>query len=83
MHNSGAPRRGKAKACVMNTEAPHLRLSSPAKAGDPVFRDADAGFDKLRRTGYSAFAEYDGFMRSNDKLLFIVARHRVARMRAR
>jgi len=53
----------------MNPDVPHLRLSSPAKAGDPVFRDVYAGFDKPLRTGYSAFAEYDGFRRSNDDLL--------------
>jgi hypothetical protein len=32
-----------------------------AKAGDPVFRGASDRIEKLRRTGYSAFAEYDGF----------------------
>jgi hypothetical protein len=31
-----------------------------AKAGDPVFRDANDGIEKPQRTGYSAFAEYDG-----------------------
>src|SRR5580692_3912700 len=33
------PRRGNAEVCLMNTDAPHSRASSPAKAGDPVFRD--------------------------------------------
>jgi hypothetical protein len=37
-----------------------ISLSSPAKAGDPVLRDIDGKAAKLRRTGYSAFAEYDG-----------------------
>jgi hypothetical protein len=46
----------------MNTDAPHSRSSSPAKAGDPVFRGGNDRTEKLRRTGYSAFAEYDGFM---------------------
>jgi hypothetical protein len=36
--------------------------SSPAKAGDPVFRGVSDRTEKMRRTGYSAFAEYDGFM---------------------
>src|ERR1700691_155772 len=48
--------------------------SSPAKAGDPVLRDVSDGSDIPQRTGYSAFAEYDGFMRGNDDLLFVVAR---------
>jgi hypothetical protein len=33
--------------------------SSPAKAGDPVFRDVNDRAEQLRRTGCSAFAEYD------------------------
>src|ERR1700683_4777037 len=36
------------------------RSSSPAKTGDPVFRGVIDGIEKLRLTGYSAFAEYDG-----------------------
>jgi hypothetical protein len=28
--------------------------------GHPVFRDASDGIDNARRTGYSAYAEYDG-----------------------
>src|SRR6267154_5172280 len=44
----------------LNTSAPHSQPSSPAKAGDPVFRDVSDGSGKLQRTGYSAFAEYDG-----------------------
>ena len=62
MHSSDAMRREKAELCVMNADAPHSQSSSPAKAGDLVFRDADVGTEKLRRTGYSAFAEYDGFL---------------------
>jgi hypothetical protein len=42
------------------SNAPHSQPSSPAKAGDPVFRGVSDGAEKLRRTGYSAFAEYDG-----------------------
>ena len=38
------------------------RPSSPAKAGDPVFRDVSDRTEKLRHTGYSAFAEYDDFI---------------------
>src|SRR5713226_9917375 len=37
-----------------------LRPSSSAKAGDPVFRGVSDGTEKPQRTGYSAFAEYDG-----------------------
>ncbi len=44
----------------IRTSAAHSQPSSPAKAGDPVFRDANNGIEKLRCTGYSAFAEYDG-----------------------
>jgi hypothetical protein len=32
---------------------------------DPVFRGVGDGNEKLRRTGYSAFAEYDDLLRSN------------------
>jgi hypothetical protein len=39
-----------------------LRPSSPAKAGDPVFHGGSDRIEKLRRTGYSAFAEYDDFV---------------------
>jgi hypothetical protein len=38
-----------------------LRPSSPAKAGDQVFRDASDGIGNPQRTGYPAFAGYDGF----------------------
>jgi hypothetical protein len=31
-----------------------------SKAGDPVFRGVSDGDEKPQRTGYSAFAEYDG-----------------------
>src|SRR5712664_1744260 len=55
MHSSGASRRGIADSCLMNTNAPHFQSSSPAKAGDPVFRG-----EKPRRTGYPACAGYDG-----------------------
>src|ERR1700683_2677847 len=51
--NSGAMRGGNAEARVMNTDAPQSPPSSPAKAGDPVFRDADVGIEKLRRSSPS------------------------------
>jgi hypothetical protein len=35
-------------------------LSSSAKADDPVFQSACDRIEKLRRTGYPAFAGYDG-----------------------
>jgi hypothetical protein len=34
-----------------------------ARNDDPVFQGAGDGIEKLRRTGYSAFAEYDGLGR--------------------
>jgi len=34
----------------------------PARPDDPVFQGAGDGIEKLRRTGYSAFAEYDGLL---------------------
>src|SRR5882757_904536 len=37
-------------------------MSPPAKAGGPVFRSADDRTARPRRTGYSAFAEYDEFL---------------------
>ena len=40
----------------------HSPLSSSAKAGDRVLRDANDGIDKPQRTGYSAFAEYDDLL---------------------
>src|SRR5712672_3111228 len=45
---------------IMRLPRHTLRPSSPAKAGDPVFRGVSDGDEKLRHTGYSAFAEYDG-----------------------
>jgi hypothetical protein len=38
------------------TNAPHSQPSSPAKAGDPVFRDVSDGTGRPRRTGYPAGA---------------------------
>ena len=38
----------------------HAQSSSSAKADDPVFQSVSDGIEKLQRTGYSAFAEYDG-----------------------
>jgi len=57
---SGASRREVANVRLMDKSTPHSQPSSPAKAGDPVFRGASDRIEKLRRTGYSAFAEYDG-----------------------
>src|SRR5260370_36535704 len=39
----------------------HSRSSSPAKAGDPVSQGICDRIETLRRTGYSAFAEYDSY----------------------
>src|SRR6516165_8535764 len=38
----------------------HFLSSSPAKAGDPVFEDRKDQTEKPQRTGYPAFAGYDG-----------------------
>ena len=72
---SGASRREGANARLMIMSLPRLQPSSPAKAGDPVFRGAGDRVEKPRRTGYSAFAEYDGFCeerkrRSNPPFLY-------------
>jgi hypothetical protein len=40
---------------------PNCWSSSPAKAGDPVRRGVSDRTARLRHTGYSAFAEYDGW----------------------
>src|SRR5882724_5293709 len=61
INGSGAWRGEVVNVRLMTTNAPHSQSSSPAKAGDPVFRGVSDGIEKLRRTGYSAFAEYDGF----------------------
>jgi hypothetical protein len=37
-----------------------LSPSSSAKADDPVFRGVSDGIESSRRTGYPAFAGYDG-----------------------
>jgi len=63
LHNSGVSRRGNAEVYLMNTDSQHFRPSPPTKAGDPVFRGVSDRTEKLRRTGYSAFAEYDGLAR--------------------
>jgi hypothetical protein len=47
--------------CLINMSLLRSQPSSPAKAGDPVFRGASDRVEKPRRTGYSAFAEYDRF----------------------
>jgi hypothetical protein len=58
INGSGALRRGVAKPRLMRMSAPHSQPSSPAKAGDPVFRGASDRIEKPQRTGYSALAEY-------------------------
>src|ERR1700733_1953752 len=62
--NSGATRRENAEARLMNTDSQHFRPSSPPKAGDPVFRVVSEEIEELRRTGYSACAEYDGLCKT-------------------
>src|SRR6266699_3969471 len=59
INGSGASRGEVANVCLLNASTPHSQPSSPAKAGDPVFRGANDGIDRSQRTGYSAFAEYD------------------------
>ena len=53
-----APRDG--GIVLTNADRPYFQPSSPAKAGDPVFRCVNDRTEKLQRTGYSAFAESDG-----------------------
>ena len=58
--------------------------SSPAKAGDPVFRDISDRIEKPRRTGYPACAGYDEEERSaaRSRVVFeIRRRHCEERMR--
>src|SRR6266849_5368096 len=57
---SGASRREIVKSYRMNTNASHSQPSSPAKAGDTVFRGAGDRTERPQRTGYPAFAGYDG-----------------------
>jgi hypothetical protein len=51
-----ALRVARTNVCLMDKSTPHSQPSSPAKAGDPVFRGVGDGIEKLRRTGYSAGA---------------------------
>ena len=51
-----ALRVARAKLFQMNRNAPHSPPSSPAKAGDPVFRGVNDEVEKPQRTGYSAGA---------------------------
>jgi hypothetical protein len=46
-------------SCLVGEGAPHPELSSPARAGDPAFRRRWVT-EPSRRTGFSAFAGYDG-----------------------
>src|SRR5882724_12552533 len=71
---SGASRRGVVNACLMNTSAPHPQPSSPAKAGDPVFRGVSGEIEKLQRTGYPACAGYDGSWWSRCRVLSRMSR---------
>src|ERR1700687_3792533 len=41
-----------ANVCLIDASAPLSQSSSPAKAGDPVFRDVSDGIDRSQRTGY-------------------------------
>src|SRR5439155_17670504 len=41
-------------------DTPHPQPSSPAKAGDPVLRGVSDRAERPQRTGYLAFAGYDG-----------------------
>src|SRR5258707_39224 len=50
-------RRVKAHSIVVPASS---SVSSPAKAGEPVFREALGLFRRLRRTGCPAFAGHDG-----------------------
>jgi hypothetical protein len=52
--------RGEIAKLCLRMNAPHTQSSSPAKAGDPVFRGASDRAEKPRRTGYPACAGYDG-----------------------
>jgi hypothetical protein len=54
------PRRGNADVRLVTAKAPHFQSSSPAKAGDPVLRGLNDRTERPRRTGYPAFAGYDG-----------------------
>jgi hypothetical protein len=57
-----AHRAARMRRCVCKQ---NLQLSSPAQAGDPVFRDVSDGIEKPRRTGYPACAGYDGSLWSS------------------
>jgi hypothetical protein len=67
------PRRFRARLKAMRAHARtperairqlRVMLSSSAKADDPVLRDAATRAEKPRRTGYPAFAGYDGWRRA-------------------
>jgi hypothetical protein len=51
-----------ASLLAMTVATPHTQPSSPAKAGDPLFRGANDGIDKPQRTGCPAFAGLDGLL---------------------
>jgi hypothetical protein len=58
--NSGAPRRGMADVCLMNRDAPTLSVVVARESGRSSIPSVHVGGESSRRTGYSAFAEYDG-----------------------
>src|SRR4051794_3828444 len=65
IQNSRETRGENANVCPMTVQL-HPRLSSPAKAGDPVFQSRQCSFERPQRTGYPAFAGYDGlYLRCN------------------
>jgi hypothetical protein len=71
-NDEACPGRGAAPLCVLRDPLAMLawrmrasQLSSPAQAGDPVFRDVSDGIEKPRRTGYPACAGYDGSLWSS------------------
>jgi hypothetical protein len=45
----------------------HCDFSHGLEGGDPVFRGGSDGIAKLRRTGYSAFVEYDGLLHASER----------------
>jgi len=47
-------------AATPHSAAPHTRCHRPARPGDPVRRGGLDKLDRPRRTGYPAFAGYDG-----------------------
>ncbi len=63
IHFAAQRKNGLLRRCAPRNDGLKVRHtsppSSPAKAGDPVFRGASDRTEKPRRTGYPACAEYD------------------------